>query len=206
MKKQAFSTALLLATFLGTALGQMGFGLSSGANLSTAHFANVDGADTRFHTGYFVGLGANYRFNSKFQISADVQYSQKGYGVEYNGGRTGHRYAYIDLLPEVEYHVLDFLSVGTGISYGFRLSEEWKTAGQDWEKLSEVKYLTKPTDFGLTAKVKANYHDMFCFVRYVHGLVNISDAYYTDDNGDVIGKAKQLSRNVQLGIGYNFGF
>ena len=101
---------------------------------------------------------------------------------------------------ELNGHDFKNLAVGFGINYGIKLLERSKIDDK-WIEINKVKTI-KNTDFGLTGKLKANYKNLFGFVRYNLGLGDINNVVYVDENGQPIEGVKQLNRNLQIGIGY----
>jgi len=139
-------------------------------------------------------------------VQTNIQYSLKGYDTDEQIFVAGSKsiFSYIDIIPEVEYAVLDFLALGLGVNYGIKVLEQHKIGNQDWFTSDEIETVSS-TDFGLTGKLKVDFNKMFAFVRYNLGLMDIAEFYFTDDNGERIEDAEQLNRNLQVGIGYRFG-
>lgn len=186
-----------------SATGQINLNFSAGINHSNCTFKQFEGASPEARIGYFIGVAPGYQFSDKIQFQVDVQYSLKGYGTgtETNTTASEFRYGYFDIIPEIEYYLLDFLTLGMGVQYGVKLNEQFKIEGEEWSDAGDYETINS-TDFGLTGKLKAYYRNMFGFVRYNLGLKDVSDAAFTDENGEVIEDAKQLNRNLQIGIGY----
>lgn len=103
---------------------------------------------------YFFGLIPKFNFSSKFSVSADIQYSVKGYESVDNIilGNTKHQNVYLDFIPKAEYHVLDFLAVGLGFNIGVLLDEKIKVGEGDWSSAKEFEAI-KSSDFGLVGSV-----------------------------------------------------
>jgi hypothetical protein len=110
----------------------------------------------------------------------------------------------VDIIPEVEYSVLQNLIFGLGVNYGILLNEQFRDASHGWTELN-IKSI-KSSDFGLVGKVKAGYKNMYCFLRYNLGLSNITDLIYTDEEGYILHNTSLINKNWQLGVGYNLDF
>ena len=198
-------TSLVLFTFLFicSVTAQFSISVSSGSNLSSASFSNIDQVDPEILPGLFIGITPAYDLNDKIAISVGVQYSQKGMKLSNSGVEVGSefRYSYIDFLPEINYWIHQNITFGLGFNYGVNTEEKQKLGSEDWFSTEEFDAI-KGTDFGLTAKLAGYYHNFFAFMRYNLGLTNISNVNFTDMDGMVIDDAKQFNRNIQMGLGY----
>lgn len=187
--------------------GQMGLSFSAGVNNSNCTFKKFEETTPKARFGYFFGVAPSYQISKKMLFQVDVQYSLRGYDIDNENNPTvsGVRYRYLDIIPEVEFSIHKYLALGFGANYGIKLNEQFKTnENGNWSTVSDGLEVIKSTDFGLTGKIKANYKNIFGFVRYNLGLKNISDLTFTDSNGQNIEDAKQLNRNLQIGVGYTF--
>jgi len=157
--------------------------------------------------GYFIGVAPSLQLNNRLRFVIDAQYSLKEY--EFNFGSiptvSNFRFSYIDIIPELEYQIVNFLRLGIGVSNGFKINEAIKNSNTGWLNTNGLVTI-KSFDFGLTAKVKFVYQNIFGFVRYNIGLSDVGNVRYTDINGQELGSPKQLNRNLQIGIGYQLDF
>lgn len=204
MKKFALLIFAITITFQ-AAYAQFGVGVSAGLNNSTVEIKGDTeiSPDPTYH--YFIGLSPNYAINDKFSVNMDLQYSGKGFIFSFDTGdelTMETKLRYLDFIPEVQYHIFPGLSLGIGVNYGLLLEEKSKFGDQEWMTDDQVTN-TKSTDLGLTGTLRGNYKNFFAFLRYNHGIKNISNAPFTDQNGLPINQ-KQYNRNIQLGVGYNF--
>jgi len=185
-------------------LGQVNLDLAAGINLSKTEFKNFEGPSPESRLGYFIEIAPNYQLNEKVSLLMNFQYSEKGYKTRNttNQDLLKFKHSYIDFMPEVEYNVLDYLAFGFGMYYGIKLNEQFKFEDGEWTDVGDVEFISS-TDFGLTGKVKVNYKNIFWYVRYSLGLNDISNVVFTDVNGQSIDDAKQLNRNLQIGMGYS---
>ena len=185
--------------------GQFSLGMAAGINLADVKYTNIEGIDPMTVVYPFGGIVAGYSRSSKLSLVADLQFSQKGYRLEHDEpiDDTKLRYSYIDIIPQVEYRLIEPLSVAVGFNIGFNIGEAQKIGDGDWIDLEKYDVVTS-TDFGLAATVKGYIKDLFLFVRYNHGLKNVLNFTYTDINGQAIPDVKQNHSNIQIGAGYNF--
>lgn len=204
----ALLSFLLLFTTSESISAQFNLSVTGGINNSNYAYKNVENLSSENKTGYFLGVAPGYRFSEKFQLVVDFQYSIKGYntGIDDPQLVSAFQFAYLDIIPEIEYRVFNNLAIGIGVNYGVKLNEQFRVQDNDWNDVSNRFELLKSVDFGLTGKVKANYKNLFGFIRYSLGLKDITDLVFTDENAQVIGDVELSSRVLQIGIGYTFDF
>ena len=208
MKSIIIITLLTTCGMATTMFGQLSLNFSAGMNNSNCRFEEFKGLSEspEARLGYCFGVGPEYEISKKIHVQVDFQYSIKGFdtGTGSNLVPSGFRYQYVDIIPEVEFHFLQYLALGLGVNYGVKVDEQIKISDGDWSE-PFVKTINS-TDFGLVFKVEANFKNIFGFVRYNTGLNNIAEGLLTDDNGLLIEDAKQLNRNLQIGLGYKLRF
>lgn len=191
----------------GPSIAQVNLDFSAGINLSRASLRNVAELEFQNRTGYFIGIAPGYRITERFNVQLGAQYSVKGYKPNFPAGSefSIYRMSYWNIMPEIEYEFLQSLSVGVGAYRAFLAVEDFKIGNSDWME-SSIGETVKSTDYGLMAKLKYNFRDIFAYVRYEHGLKDVALLEFTDINGNLIEDARQLNRNIQFGLGYTFGY
>lgn len=137
--------------------------------------------------GYFVAAAPSFKLKDKFRLRTTLQYRPRINNFNSIELRN------LDLIPELEYTLFDFLSVGAGVFYSYSLNKLISAAGL--ERL----------DLGLAGSVKANFKNTFAFFRYNYGLVGTrSSTLFSkirrDDSPSSFSKGY-----FQLGVGYSFG-
>jgi len=202
MKNLTLLTFLVI-TFSQSAIGQFDIDVVGGINHSSASFENYNDIISKPRQGYFIGLASGYHITEKVRFQTSVHCSRKGYNREDNGNfpASNIRYSYLDVIPELEYSLLENLAIGLGVNYGTKLKEESKNENQDWRDSGVLNLITS-SDFGITGKVKYKIKKAYAFIRYNHGLKNIENIEITDSTGIAIEGVKQSNRNLHLGIGY----
>ncbi|MCB0688571.1 MAG: outer membrane beta-barrel protein [Saprospiraceae bacterium] len=208
MNKSIIVIAFLFITgFTVSVSGQINLDFSSGINNSNSKFQNFGIIATQPRWGYFFGITPNYQLHEKIKLAIDFQHSVKGFNIDNPNNQTAsaYKFSYLDIIPEVEYLVSRNLTFGLGINYGLKLSEQSKFKNSAWMNMNDFTTI-KSTDFGLTGTLTIFHHNVFGFARYNLGLKNISDVILTDENGQVSDQAKQLNRNIQIGLGYTLNF
>ena len=189
-----------------SAHAQIGISVASGVNISNCKFSTVDGLSPNARTDYFLSLAPSYQINDKLRFLVDFQYSRKGYVRDYIFSSIDPelRYSYLDVIPEIEFKVRRFFSIGFGLNYAFLVNEDQKTEPGNWINTKKLETI-KQSDFGINSKIKGEYKNVFCFIRCNYGLKNITNIVYTDDVGRTI-NVSQYNLNLQIGLGYTFNF
>jgi hypothetical protein len=203
MNKIIFIILLLTFTFSESTFGQFNLDFSTGMNYSTCKFETFETFEinTKPKLGYFLAFGPNYRIK-RVKFNLDFQYSNKGFEDDNSGIK--YRFSYLDFISEIEYNIVEYLTIGVGINYGLKLHEYAKQQ-EGWINIDFIETIVN-TDLGLVGKVKMNYNNMFGFVRYNIGIKDISELMFTNDNGESLRGIEQSNRNLQIGIGYRLGF
>jgi len=203
MKNIIAITFLFMFVFSGSVFGQLSLNFFSGINHSNYEFKNVDGIIPQGKLHYFIGIAPKYEINKKVNFLTNFQYIRKGYqtGIENNLTTSEYGFSYLEIIPEIEYELLNFLSLGLGVAYGIKLIEQFKVGERDWSDAGDFESI-KSTDLGLTGKLKVKHKNLFGFVRYNLGFKDVNDLIFTDNEGKNIDNVKQLNRNLQIGIGY----
>ena len=205
MKERILLTILMTLLLTESLLCQFNLNVSSGVNISNIKASDNLSNDSQSRLGYFLEFAPSYRINDRVQLLLNLQYSQKGYkSVEVPSVVSQRRIIYFDIIPELEYQVIDFLSLGLGINYGFRLDEQFKIDDGDWQDPTFARII-ESDDFGLVGKVKFSLKQLYVFARYNLGLKSIATFTVTDLNGDHAGEGNWKNRNLQIGVGYAFG-
>lgn len=199
MKRISIITLFLLISITDTVFSQLQLNLSAGLNNSFVKFENLGTANTDTKLNYFVGLAPSFRISDKVRFQIEAQYSLKGYKLD-QGRSLNITFSYLDLIPEVEYDIFEFLAIGVGLNYAIRTNEQIKSEDGILTNL-ETNSISS-TDFGLTGKLKVKFNRIFGFVRYNLGVKDINELFITDVDGNIIEDVRQLNRNLQIGLGY----
>ncbi len=207
MKKMILFCLMALFSYQSLS-AQFGLDVSTGINVHFHSYENLNIAhETDRSSGFYFGVRPKYRFNENLNVGLAVQYSPKGgaFNTPVLEAQTIYKIEYLDFIPSMEYRLLPFFSVGTGLNVGFRLNEKFKTGVNDWDDIEGAE-ITKSMDVGLVGNVKFNIKNVFLRLSYNHGLTNINDLEFTDVNGEVMEDVEQYNRNFQVGLGYTFDF
>lgn len=206
MKQTIVLFFFLTAGALMSSNAQINLNFSAGVNSSNCEIKNFEGVSSKGRLGYFIGIAPNRYLNDKLNLVVDFQLSTKGCEMIYedNSGSLEVRISYIDIIPEIEYKISDYLFLGVGVNSGFNINEAHKLENEGWANVKDFGII-ELFDFGLTGKIKGNYKNFFGFVRYNFGLASISNIEITDITGQNSIDSNQYNRNLQIGVGYTLG-
>ena len=187
------------------AYSQFSLGVEAGANFANVKFEGLDGLETKSITQWFSGISPKYTLGEQISILADVNYSRIGFQNDLQGA-TGAKFrcTYLVFAPQIAYKVANSLGVNAGFYTGFKIDEEEKIASGEWFSSDDFETI-KSGDFGMLIGIRAFYKKAYLKLAYLHGLQNITNLAYTDNNGELI-DVEISNRNLQLGIGYLIGF
>ena len=144
--------------------GQVTIGFSGGVNFSSAKFKDNHRSIQEGYIGMHAGMSGKYQNTDVAYFSLEGQFTEKGYNPDgksrfsgfnqpfpFGFKETVYKSQYIDIMPEIELRLIDWLSVGLGAQYGYYLEGLRKSEGGDW-----VKDVTsdKVNDVGLIAALQ----------------------------------------------------
>lgn len=200
MKKMIF-VALMSVLAMPAVQAQFALGLGGGVNFSDARIESI-WDEAKGITGYHVSVQPRLVFARRWTAMMELQYSRKGAILEPSGGtQFGIRAEYIDVMPQIEYRVLEHFGIAVGGNIGWSVREEFKDDVNDWQNpVLDIEYFEDP-DLGLLFALRAYYGRFYGTMSYSLGLRDVDDGMYTDDTGQVY-DAKWYHRNLQIGVGY----
>lgn len=203
MKKTAI-LFLMISVSIVQLNAQFSIGVTGGINLSKTRFINFEHFNSESVLYYFAGIVPGYQLSEKVSLFTDVQFSQKGYkDAGLNAVGIQGRFTYLDVLPQIEYRLLQNISVGAGFNIGFKIGEDFKAEHEPWYTNENIE-ITKSTDFGFVASLKYHIDKFHLLGRINYGLANISELTFTDVNGQTLDDTKMKNTNIQVGMGYTF--
>ena len=204
MRQSIAILTLAICLIATTAKAQLTTTVFLGINNSTVSLSEntQEFFDTGSRTGFFIGVKPSFQISDKFATSISVQYSQKGFAIE-SLNNLRYSFAYIDIIPEINYNITNLLSFGIGVNTGFRVNEGLQSNGINTLSLPNGT-LVKQFDFGLTTNVAVQIKKFSVFARYNYGLINTNELQFTNENGQPLVGVRQFNRNLQVGLGYQF--
>ena len=201
---------LLLLLFIGLVANvanaqSLNYGIKGGLNVSTLADESYSG-----RLGWNVGVVANYDFNSKYGIEADLIYSKQrartGIYVleaeekEYDLNESSH---YLQLPLTFKYYLIDKFYAEGGFQLGYLLKKKWRCEIFDDEledndeETSDVTDGSHRFEVGIVGGVGYVFNNnLFVNARYVYGLS------HTYKNNIVCEDARL--RTFQFSVGYCF--
>ena len=177
----------------------------AGLNLSNINVGDIPEGftwiKTETATNFFISARPEFKLTEKWSVGIDVQFSRKGYFQKdpINNESSDRRIQYFDLLPQVQYKIVNPIYVYAGLGLGFRMSESFKVADA-WQKAENE--ISTPTDasylFGLRVfpMNKLSVH-----LQFAGSLVDFYNLDYTDLIGESIDLRSRL-QNFQFGVAY----
>ena len=196
--KSLFTTFFLFLFCSEISHAQFAVGVNTGVNLSHLHSNFGPEYYDRLLVNPFIGVSPQYSFGKRFSLSLNIQYSLKGVTLD-DGAK--FRFTYFDIISEVDYKLNDYLQIGAGVNFAKLHDEANYTNDRGWRS---VKFLgnTNTTDYGVTMKIQGNFGDLNAFVRYNHGLGDMTDVVFLPPTAGPTFEVNHYNRNIQIGIGY----
>jgi hypothetical protein len=200
MKKMIF-VALMSVLAMPAVQAQFALGLGGGVNFSDARIEGFWN-EAKGITGYHLSIQPRLVFARRWSAIMDLQYSRKGAILESLGGyQFGVRAEYVDVMPQVEYRLLEHFGIAVGGNIGWSVREEIKNDASNWQpSVLDIEYFEDP-DLGLLVALRGYYGRFYGTLSYCLGLRDVDDARYSDDTGQLY-DVEWYHRNLQIGIGY----
>jgi Outer membrane protein beta-barrel domain len=197
-----FILPLLLTIFTISVQAQFRIYGGGGANFSNIDFKNVELPEINGATNYFISVRPEIGLTEQFSVGLDIQFSQKGYYYDnvINAPVDGYRFAYLDLIPQVQYRFIKPLALFGGVGIGIRTSEKYNI-GDVWREAKDK--LSNSSDFSYVVGLriflfkKLNLH-----AQFAGGLGSFVNVEFTDQNGLPVADISSKLNNIQIGIGY----
>ncbi len=188
--------AMLIGASVYTAQAQdFELGLRGGLNAST--FRGIE--NTSLLGGGVVGVTSALKINEQFSLGADIVYSMQGVGLELLGLDFPVGVNYINMPIYAKYYVGDFYGMHLlgGVQPGFLVNATFD--GESTFGDVDVKESFKSFDLGIPVGVGFELDNGFSAdIRYIHGLLNISN----DQEGIHLEDA--YNSVIQVGVNYRF--
>ena len=202
--KKITLTLLGLVAFSTSALAQqeVKFGPKAGVNFATVSGKDAD--DAKMMVGFHVGAFAEIKFNDKFAIQPEVQYSAQGAKGKDEGVEVKAKYDYINVPIRAKYYVTENLAFELGPYVGFLMKAE-----QEGGSVSiDTKDFSNSIDFGAGAGASFNLDNgFFVGARYNLGLTKIPKKAEMELMPGVTmeSEAADVKNGViQVSVGYKF--
>lgn len=205
MKNVFLLFALLLVTLRLNA--QFVIGVGGGVNVSRDHIVYEEvpseiKLEEKSITAFHFSVQPRYVFARRWAAVLDLQYNRKGslYTVAGSQAESGSRADYFDIMPQMEYRLLEHFGVAAGANFGFKVRDEVKTPNTDgW--IESVYNFYKDQDFGLLFAVRGYFGGFYGTVSYNLGLMDVTDIVVSNDTGGYT-ETESYHRNLQIGVGY----
>lgn len=210
MKQLIYTTLLLSMTLTTPVISQLRLDFAVGGNISNIALRETTdipfGEITESITGYYFEASPNLQLSNKIKFQFNTQFSQKGFQFkeERSSLASSFRFTYLDIIPELEFSILRFLSVGVGVNYGLKLRERTRLADdQPWAEVSSS--FSSGSDLGLAGKIKVVFGNLFVYTRFNRSIRSLAEVTFTGIEGQELITTDTFNKNVQFGLGYSFG-
>jgi hypothetical protein len=188
-KKKAalLAISLVFVTVQGSA--QFTTGLKAGLNMSDVYFdISALNDETDFRKGWNIGVFGNYMLNDKFDVQAELLYSQQGYNTDIPvtdaGGTSildGFKFQshYLNVPVLLNFYPVKRIYIEAGPQVGFRLGRHYSAGEKEWsDALNELEPKKISTDFSLAGGIGLCLGNGFTVnARYCHGLLKEAKTY-----------------------------
>ena len=210
MKKLILTAAIAVFGFTGAMAQEFSFGPKAGVNFATLT-GDIENNDMKI--GFHVGGAAEFKFNEKMGVQAELLYSAQGTKYEESesfGGVTAKyeeklKLDYVNIPFSFKYYIVNGFNVSAGPQVGILVS-----AKSDWEETItgggldqsdsgevDIKDSLKPIDFAFNLGLGYKMDNGLNFdARYSLGLMDISD--FDNSNGEI------KNGVIQLSVGFMF--
>ena len=200
MTKKLLFIQLILVFNYTLSFGQFRIYVGSGVNISDVKYKNDSGSitpKTKALSNYFLSLRPEIGITKKLSINLDLQYSRKGFKYADGTGYTSERFHYFDLLPQVQYRIIQLLAIYGGCGLSIRHEEYVKPDGT-W-----IKYpfeTVNSSSVAFLGGIKLFPHDRLTI--HAHLASNpLNHVEYTNVSGNPL-NIKSSINNLQIGLAY----
>ncbi len=175
--KNIVLTVALTCFFATFSYSQFQIDVSSGLTHRPSELSGIQ------KNGFYIAASPSVSLKDKFRLRTTVQFRRQVSELIMDHGS-------IDLSPELEYELCNFLSIGAGFYVGYNKSELGTQQITSW-------------DAGPVGSLKFRFKDAFATIRYTKGVSNqISDFL---DRGASFSEQSYFKGIFQFGLGYTFG-
>lgn len=190
----------------------------AGSMFSTIKPEPKGAADPKWRTGFQAGASLNWQLNERFYVPVTAQFSQRGFYANTESayividgqialfrGRVDYRLSYLDLMPQLAFKPVRYLSISAGPYLSWRLGESVRYGDViDWKSTKDIP-LYRDTDLGLAVRLGVHAGPVSVFAGYLFGLSNVaSEIILVDENGQTLGELSAKTRAFHVGAGFQF--
>jgi len=193
----------LLITAVSSTFAQFTIGPKIGLNM-TKEYAGIEGIDedVDFKLGLNIGLFGRYGINDRFNMQAEVLYSQQGYKsdiilADINGALQGIGYKasshYLNIPLSLRFYLLKRFYIEAGPQIGFCIDSNFSSDNADVENaMKELNTDYNTLDFSLAGGIGYDIgYGLSINARYVHGFTK------------TLTESPWKNRVIQLSIAYD---
>lgn len=123
--KFTLTTYLIILLTSYSLSAQKNIGISMGINNSTMQWVNFEESGWDYNQSWFIGVNSLLVSKGKWEITNEIQFSNKGWRVVTNDFQT---FKYIDVLSIIKFKPLPIVNIYGGLNIGFLLNDADVTA------------------------------------------------------------------------------
>lgn len=183
---------LLFSTIISiSSIAQISFGVKGGVSLSDIRYEMLPSSlstflETKTSAGFYLGMFSEFRLSNTISIIPEIQFSQRGYKLAYDGSNLTINYLELPVLLSFSVKKLG-IDIGPNVSY----------------RVSSTADIYKNFDFGLNGGLRLNLtNKLFVTGRYYYGISTIAEIDLRDQNNVPLGTVIFHNSSIQIGIGY----
>jgi hypothetical protein len=194
MKRKKITLLVISFTLVAMQVSaQFILGPKVGLNISNVYYPDVSSTPlfsdaVEFRKGLNAGVFGNYCLSDRFDVQAELLYSQQGYKdniplTDVNGTTIVNGYTtlthYLNIPVLIKFYPLKRIYLEAGPQAGFRLGSNYSTLEKEWDDLLNGLESGRKTDFSLVGGLGIYLGKGFSVnARYCHGLLKESNFAY----------------------------
>ena len=213
--KKTFLFSLLLFIFINKNKAQISISINAGSSVfNTQRISPKINVQDKLSVSPFVGLIFSKKLNNQFEIETELQYVQRGnyflqlhtecFSTEVYG-----KASYFVIQPKISYIVSDWISLRSGLDFGFKTSEKYyyssfildQIKADDNSSYYKINALNS-LDFGASIGIVFKLDKINASIIYSRSLIstlkqpykNEEFSYYSDKN------TKYFNQSLQIGL------
>lgn len=199
---------ILMIGIQNESISQNKFALMGGATYSSFSMNSSGGADQDnfFVTHFFAGAGLEHNLTKKWKLNGFLQYAQKGSKVDVTFLLGDFSSAYkihsIDLLPTIEYSLIEQLGIYAGGSLGYNFKTTLNTIANGKTFSNDYTHVTKDFSTGIVLGTRFYAGRMAIHAHWNKEFTEIVDLNLTNEKGETVNNTGYSKNTIQVGVSF----